>query len=177
MKKIYVLVMVAIMTLGMSFNAQAIENPWNKGQAVGNLHFGVFPGIGGNLSVDVVAVNSWWKGHFTVGGYVGFNQYTDKIGNINYNYPHYIFSPRATYGLNITDRFEVHAGLMMGCCYGYQYWNDPHSGTYNENGFVDFVYAPVAGIHFFISKNFGLSAEVCYSNYVSYLNAGLTFKF
>ena len=59
MKKIYVVVMVAIMTLGMGFKAQAIENPWREGTIVANAHVGFFPGIGGSVSAESKPVCSW----------------------------------------------------------------------------------------------------------------------
>ena len=69
MKKVFMLVMVAFMTLAMSQTAQAIENPNAKGSSVLGIHAGYYPGFGFNATYDYTLINSWWKGHFTVGGY------------------------------------------------------------------------------------------------------------
>ena len=181
MKKVYVLVMVAIMTLGMSFKAQAIENPWNKGTLVANAHVGYYPGFGGNVAVDYVLVNNWWKGHFTVGGYVGFNGRSYDLYGGSTRYSYFNVMPRASYGLNITKDFEVHAGVMMGVCIDHTKTTTvlPYVGSsVSEDWYTHCVYAPLfGGCRYFFTPNFGVSAEICYSNFATYFNAGLTFKF
>ena len=181
MKKVFVLVMVAIMTLGMSFKAQAIENPWNEGTFVVNAHAGFFPGIGGSVSGDYVFINSWWKGHFTIGGYAGFNNRNFSNNGATTKTEVFSVMPRATYGLNITKDFEVHVGVMTGVCLDHTrtnviYLTQPYTETYT----FDYVYVPFfGGCRYNFTPYFGVSAEVCFSNnsYISYLNAGITFKF
>ena len=183
MKKIYVVVMVAIMTLGMGFKAQAIENPWREGTIVANAHVGFFPGIGGSVSADYVLINSWWKGHFTVGGYVNGVTYSNGTSyyGVNTRFHRNSFSvlPRATYGLNITKDFEVHAGVMTGICFINSYYtNNVVNEHFNVDRTYGFEYGTFVGCRYFFTPNFGVSAEACYSSYyVPYLNAGITFKF
>lgn len=183
MKKVFVLVMVAIMTLGMSFKAQAIENPWNTGTIVANAHVGFFPGIGGSVSGDYVLVNSWWKGHFTVGGYANamFHNVTASAYGVSSTSHRNSFSilPRASYGLNITNDFEVHAGVMTGICFINTYTTtNLTTNPFDKVKTYGFEYGTFVGCRYFFTPNFGVSAEACYSSYyVPYLNAGITLKF
>lgn len=171
MKKVFMLAMVAFMTLAMSQKAQAIENPNPKGTMVLGLHAGYYPGFGANATFDYTLVDSWWKGHFTVGGYAGFN-YTPYAG-MEYHYSNFAVMPRATYGLNITKDFEVHAGLMAG--WAFQTW--PAA----DRLYHGFIQGEVVGCRYMFTPNFGVEAEMVYNyNYnginMSYFNVGVTFK-
>lgn len=182
MKKVIMLVMVAIMTLAVSQKAQAIEDPNRKGTTVIGLRAGFLPGFGSSATVDITAVNNWWKGHFAVGAYAGFN-----VNNFNrYNdykdyYVHFGIMPRASYGLNITRDFEVHAGVMMGAAmwqHTYKYLDNGHGGFehHSENDWF-FCHGEFIGVRYYFTPNFGVEAEANYSNYMSYLNVGFTFRF
>ncbi|MBP5474543.1 MAG: hypothetical protein J6X92_07300, partial [Bacteroidales bacterium] len=143
------------------------------------VQMGFVPGVGLNVSGDYVLENGWWKGHFTVGGYAGFKvrdctdiikqgEYIESFDYINTNFA---FMPRATYGLNITDDFEVHAGVMTG--FAVKSYN-----TNLKNTEVVFCGGPFVGCKFFFTEGVGLTAEMAYCNDLApLLNAGLTFKF
>lgn len=159
MKKVFMLAMVAFMTLTLSQKAFAIENPNPKGTKVLGIHAGGYPGFCANATFDYTLVDSWWKGHFTVGGYVGFT---------HYSYWNYMAAmPRATYGLNITKDFEAHAGLMA----GYAFWS--YDGFHG-----DFVQGEIIGCRYYFTPKFGVEAEMNYiwPQYMSYFNVGVTIK-
>lgn len=186
MKKVIMLVMVAFMTLAVSQKAHAIEDPNRKGTTAIGLRAGFLPGFGASATVDYTLVNNWWKGHFTVGGYAGFNASRYKYyEGVNADYTQHFLNfgimPRAAYGLNITKDFEVHAGVMMGAAlhhYSYTYHNDLHGEVEHHPG-NDwyFCHGEFVGARYYFTPNFGVEAEANYSNFMSYLNVGFTFKF
>lgn len=184
MKKVLMLVMVAFMTLAVSQKAQAIEDPNPTGTLVIGARAGIFYGYGANFVADYTVVDSWWKGHFTVGAYTGFNwnPYYTELDHTRYGFWNWALMPRATYGLNITNDFEVHVGFMAGFCVQHwpsQYYTDP-------NRFL-FTHGELAGVRYMFTDNFGVEAEIIYSSNVgahgydpygmSYFNVGMTFKF
>ncbi len=175
------LAMVAFMTLAVSQKAQAIEDPNPKGTLVIGVRGGGLPRFGGNVVADYTLINSWWKGHFTVGAYAGFNIRSYHYNELLYNYTsrdmHFAVMPRATYGLNITKKFEVHAGVMLGADIELDRWkyengySDPVSHTYYHFDHGEFV-----GARYMFTDKIGVEAEVIYSFYQTYFNAGLTIK-
>jgi len=167
MKKIIAILAVAIIGLSSAFSAKAIEDQWSKGTMVVGGMAGFYPGIGGALTGDYVLVDSWWMGHFTVGAQINFRHWNVAPGYYSYN--DLAVAPRATYGLNISDKFEVHAGVMAGL--GVRFWSDG-TGTY-----PGLCYGGLAGARFFFTENFGAVAELNYSGYGPYLNAGVAYKF
>ena len=174
MKKIIALLSVAIIAMSSAFQAKAIEDPWEKGTIVAGAMFGYYPGIGGALTGDYVLVDSWWMGHFTVGAQVNFRYWAISP---NYSYNDFALAPRATYGLNITDKFEVHAGAMAGL--GFRKW--VYVSTYSEevdrNHQFGMCVGGLAGVRYFFTPNFGIAAEFNYSDYGPFSNVGVTFKF
>ena len=180
-KGLLVAAVAAMLCFGAQ-NASAIEAPNHEGDFNLNAHVGFFPGIGANISGDYVLVNSWWKGHFTIGGFIGFNRDKDEFHNFGYDYEQ-VFSnfsimARSTYGLNITDKFEVHAGAATGPCFrSWKYeWHD-NTSQYDDDKETVLDWAGIAGCRYFLSDNFALSAEINYSAYMSYINLGMSFKF
>lgn len=180
-KSLLVAAMATVLCLGAS-NASAIEAPNHEGDFNLNAHIGFVPGIGANVSGDYVLVNSWWKGHFTVGGYVGFNARTKSYSSIYYKYDekwtHFSIQARATYGLNITDKFEVHAGAGCGPCF--RSWKyEVNEGTWDDEDDKDIVIDAVgiAGCRYFVTDKLALSAELIGGSYMSYMNLGVSFKF
>lgn len=175
---------VAAMLCFGARSASAIEAPNHEGDVNLNAHFGFVPGIGANVSVDYVLVNSWWEGHFTIGGFGGFNQDRDTYTGVGYKYEQ-VYSnisvmARATYGLNISDIFEVHAGAMTGPCF--RSWKyEVKDGTYTFNDADDKEVtidgAGFVGCRLFVSDGFALSAEIIGGAYESYFNLGVSFKF
>lgn len=172
MKKVFMLAMVAFMTLAMSQKALAIEDPNPKGTFVLGARAGYYPGFGANVVGDYTLVDSWWKGHFTVGGYAGFNSRTYGDESYHWTYANFAVMPRVTYGLNITKEFEVHAGVMAGMCL--THWPSDYYGDNNE---LHFIHGELAGVRYMFTEKFGVEAELIYTGYMSYFNAGVTFKF
>ena len=164
MKKLFVTLLIAAVSMAASFQAKAIEDPFEKGTLIFGAQFGALPGIGGNLYGDCVLVDSWWKGHFTVGAQLGFRHWNYSS---SYSYNDLAVMPRVTYGLNITNKFEVHVGTLLGLGARW-YGGDPHLGL---------AYGGLAGLRLFFTEAIALSVEANYSGYGPYLNAGLAFKF
>jgi hypothetical protein len=182
MKKVFMLALVAFMTLAVSPKAHAIEDPNPKGTLVAGARFGIIPGFGANVVGDYTLVDSWWKGHFTVGGYFGFNNsryHYDDLGYNSYrsNFINFALMPRVTYGLNITKDFEVHVGVMLGANY------QIHKSVY-DNGYTPdarhtrwyFSHGEAVGARYFFTDTFGVEAEFIYTGYQNYINVGVTFK-
>lgn len=169
MKRVLLLSAVAFLMLATSFKAQAIEDPNPKGTLVLGIRCNMEPGyhyfaVGANVVGDYTLINHWWKGHFTVGGYIGSNFYSHTA--------HFTFMPRATYGLNITNDFEVHVGVMTGL--GVRHL----SSDYYTDGYqrVYFSHGEVAGCRYFFTPNIGVEAEVGYVYTMGYFNVGLSIK-
>ena len=162
------------MTLGISQKAQAIEDPYPVGTVICGAHFGFLPGIGANVSGDFVIVDSWWKGHFTVGGYAGYNHRTYR--DLEYVWSNFAILPRATYGLNITDFFEVHVGTMAGLGYrGFVYTNQENQ-LQKDHKFI-FEVGGIAGCRFRLIDFLYADLELNATRTMSYLNIGVSFVF
>ena len=166
MKKVFMLAMVAFLTLAVSQKAQAIEDPNPKGTIVLGAQAGLFPGFGAAVFGDYVLVDSWWKGHFTVGGELLFRHY----GSSGYAYNEFAVCGRATYGLNITKNFEVHAGTLIGV--GLSTWG----GRTDIESSILPCWGGLSGVRYFFNKNFGVTAEVQWTGYGNYFNAGVVYK-
>ena len=175
---------VATMICFGAQNASAIEAPNHEGDFNLNVMAGFLSeysgGIGANVSGDYVLVNSWWKGHFTVGGFLEFNKTTDKdwVPYVDMKYTNFAVMARATYGLNITDKFEVHAGAMAGPVF--HSWKYDYSGNqynYDDDKEVVFGGAFLAGIRYFFSDSFAVTSELIAGTHLTYFNAGVSFKF
>lgn len=177
MKKILLLSAVAFLMLATSFKAQAIEDPNPKGTVVLGAQVGFLPGIGASVFGDYVLVDSWWKGHFTVGGEMLYRHYGRILTGYDYRYSYndFAFAARATYGLNITSNFEVHAGVLTGV--GLSTWGWNYEGDHDHSSHVGFCYGGLAGARYFFTESFGATAEVQYSGYGPYTNVGVVFKF
>ena len=172
MKK-FALVLVAFLTMAMGFKAHAIEDPFPAGTIIGSARVGFLPGIGANISGDYVLVDSWWKGHFTVGGFFGYN-HRKYFGYDNY-WSNLALLPRATYGLNITNEFEVHAGMLTGVAIrGYRSVSqEPHYQNY-----VVFEIAGIAGARYRLIGDLYADFEVyLYPGSMSCLNLGVSYMF
>lgn len=172
MKKFIAILAVAVVAMSAAFSAKAIEDPWAKGTMVAGAQVGFVPGVGGSAYFDYVMVDSWWKGHFTVGGEILYRHWGRTYEGYSYSYNDFGFAPRATYGLNITDKFEVHAGALAGLGVSTWGWSDSHKASS-----LGFCYGGLAGIRFFFTDNLALSAEVQYSGYGQYANVGIAYKF
>ena len=164
------LVMVALMTLGVSQKAQAIEDPNPVGTLVLGARFNMEPhylyfGAGANVVGDYTLFNHWWMGHFTVGGYIGsnFHSHTSQ----------FTFMPRVTYGLNITEDFEVHVAVMAGL--GVRHLSHKYYPNVDYRP-VYFSHGELAGVRYYFTPNIGAEAELGYVYTMGYFNFGVTFR-
>ena len=149
----------------VSYSASAELAPqWSKGTMMANVEIGVAPGFGGGVSLDYVLFDDWWQGHFTVGGEIEFNKY-DKYYNA------FGVTPRATYGLNITEEFEVHAMAELGL----GFWKYNYNGYHSDDTFV--LHSEMVGCRYFFTDGIAALAEIGAANWFPELRVGLTFMF
>jgi len=177
MKKLISILAAAVLGLVAATSSYAIEDQDPAGTLYVSAHVGFAPGVGGNISADYVLIDSWWKGHFTVGAIVGSSGRTKTInssfGNLKYSYSYLTIAPRATYGLNITDNFEVHTGVISGLTH----FNEKQKDIdYKDNG-INFCFGWLAGARYYFNDFFGASAELNYSGYMTYVNLGAVLRF
>lgn len=174
MKKL-AFILIAFLTLAIGNKAKAIEDPFPVGTFIGSAHVGLLPGIGVNITGDYVLVDWWWKGHFTVGGYAGYN-HIGIFSKSDQKYSNFAILPRATYGLNITDDFEVHAGVLAGIGYrGYTY-SDSNGQLHRDHQLIPDI-GGVAGVRYRLQGNFYVAGELNYTATMSYFNVGVSFVF
>lgn len=170
MKRIVKIMAVAALVL-VSYTAKAELAPqWSKGTMIANANIGIGDNadFGTTVSLDYVLVDEWWKGHFTVGGEVGFSTWENK----SLNDKNFGFTPRVTYGLNITPKFEVHAIVGMGL--GFQSEKDKVNDKTSENLFI--TWNDMVGCRFFFTENFGVMAEAGVSYRMPELRIGFSIK-
>lgn len=175
MKKFGKLLAIAALAM-VSYSASAELAPqWEKGTMIGNVNVGFLGGIdfGTTASVDYVLVDEWWKGHFTVGGIVGLS--TWKFSS-DYKYKYLAASPRCTYGLNITDKFEVHATISFGLGFTSEKWDDVDGNSHKDHSIYSF-YEDMIGCRFFFADNLAVMAETGYSDQMPELRVGISYKF
>ena len=164
MKRFGKILMIAALAM-VSYSAHAeLEPQWSKGTMIGNANVGVAPGFGAAVSLDYVLFDDWWKGHFSVGGEIEFNDY-DKYYNA------FGLTPRATYGLNITPEFEVHAMAELGL----GFWKYNYAGVHNDDTFI--LHSEMVGCRYFFNENFAVMAETGYANWFPELRVGISYKF
>ena len=156
---------MAVMTMAAPYYASAELAPQcSKGTTMANATFGVSPGYGVAISVDHVLFDDWWKGHFTVGGEIDLSS-PDKHESA------FGFTPRATYGLNITREFEVHAIAEMGL----GFWKYSYDGIEDNDTFI--LHSEMVGCRYFFTPGIALTAEAGYSNWFPGFRLGITFMF
>lgn len=185
MKKVIILALITMLTAITSFEAQAINPPFSQGTIIANANIGLIPGIGANVSGEYVLVDSWWQGHFAVGGYAGYNIKTYSNTVNRHWYSCVSFMPRASYGINIIKDLEVHAGMMMGFCYRTMSWytHDWENGD-SHSSFM-FELAEFTGARYRLTDFMYADAEFVYCSNFSYIggirpsiiNLGLSFVF
>lgn len=161
MKKIVAIVSLMTLCLTASFKAAAIEAPKPVGTKTVGIMAGIDPfyrntGIGGLAYFDYTLAN-WGIGHFTVGGQFGFEGFPKAKMNA------FSVAPRATYGINITDKFEAHVGLSM--------------GYYNFAKVSGFYHGEFIGMNYNFTPSFSLTAQLGYSAFAPALCVGVAFQF
>ena len=157
MKKLFATLLVITLAMTASIPAKAIEDPYQKGTVIAGAYFGVWPGIGASITADYTITNLW-KGHLTGGIMATWNRQVYRDYDYDLLTGDYIITrtpmqkiciaPRATYGLNITKQFEVHAGVALGV------------GIPIKDSPVAFVLTDLLGLRYFFTDNFGVSFEL-----------------
>ena len=197
MKKCAIVIVAMLMSLLYASPAFAIEDPDPKGTLRLGLQTGIRTGaciefyldidenldfnIGNEgdfmlglatmLTADYVLVDSWWKGHFTVGTMLGGY----RIGTIGSgekrHHSAFVVAPRAMYGLNLSRRWEVHTGFAVGIAFqGCSVKCDFHTGP-------DFVFCPVTGARFNITDGFAVTADFNLSGHMPLASLGVGIRF
>ena len=183
MKKIIAFLSVAVLALMGAQRASAIEDPNPKG----NLTLGAYASVapGANITGDVVIANVW-KGHITVGGVTGVFYAPQVFMPTNIRNPHFdiFLAPRGTFGLNLSSKFQVYAGLFTGIrvyfnheynpAYAGNYTVSPYTGPVKAN--VGFIGGAVQGVRFFLNEHFALSAEINPAYPCTFINLGVSLK-
>lgn len=164
MKRFGKILMVAAMAM-VSYSASAdLEPQWSKGTMILNANVGVQPGFGTSVSLDYVLFDDWWKGHFSVGGEIDFSaphKHETAFG----------LTPRATYGLNITPEFEVHAVAELGM--GFKKYD--YDGVHDDDTFI--LHSEMIGCRYFFTENFAVMAETGLASWFPEFRAGISIKF
>lgn len=185
------LILFAFVSAGLlaAVPASAIEDPNPRGTITIGTHVAFLPGIGFNVLGEYVLFDNLWRGHLSVGlqsGY-SFRKSTDFDFKVNLDpdssklietttknaYNHNVpINARASYGLNITNRFEVHAGASLGLCLQTEVME-----SVKKDPKALFNFGFFTGARFFFTNNFGASLELQWSLRDPYINAGVVFKF
>ncbi|MBR1538611.1 MAG: hypothetical protein IJ799_08385 [Bacteroidales bacterium] len=197
MKKCFFLLMTAALSLLVSVPAFAIEDPNPKGTFVVGLQIGprtgacldfyvdiddylnidygtnggFMLGIEPMLTADYVLVDSWWKGHFTVGAMLGAYRIGTLGSGERRHHSAVTIIPRAMYGLNLSSRWEVHAGFGLGAAF-----RSCSAHVEGDSG-PAFTFCSVTGARFNISDSFSITADLNLSGFTPLVGVGVSFKF
>lgn len=190
MKKFFAILLTASVSMVLASPIRAIEDQDPVGTLTVGAHMLAVPGFGFNVFGDYVLVDSWWIGHFTVGAQLAYNAYsasntTSAMGltmTTHYHASRFIFTPRATYGVNILPQLEVHAGFLAGLgyedCRATVTSGNVTTATETEPGpGIRLVVGNILGARYFFTDTFGASLELNYANYMPWVNAGVAFRF
>ena len=165
MKRIFVFIFVVGLIGTSAAHAQKMRN----GMSLFNVGIGLVPGVGLNASYDYGLINTWGPGVFTVGGFVGFQNWgkTHPDHHSDYRTTVFAFSPRATYRYAINDSFEVYGTVMLGALI--------HTYSKHFDNATDVYFATTVGCRFTFARNVSVFAEMGYN--IAILNGGLSFSF
>ena len=137
--------LASLLAMFVNFNANALGAPLEKGTIAGTVALGFQPGLGGSLGAEYVVADSWWEGHFAVG--LGVHALAFSSTGFNYS-----IMPKATYGIFLSDAFELHAGVQLG--FGH-----------NKNRGNGFAYGGLLGGRFFFNDTMALGLELNYTGW------------
>lgn len=189
MKKYLLSALFALSCIFASLPASAVEDPYPSGTLlvgaqigpdfVVGINSGFTLGIAPALIADYVLADSWWIGHFTVGGAVGCTY----VGGIDMSTgvetrANFFVAPRVTYGINLGDGLEVHAGLTAGPYLHYdQVILTSGDKKYDHPSSLKFDPGFILGARYFFNDRFGVSAEFNSADFKPILGAGLVYLF
>jgi len=132
---------------------------------------GFMLGVEPVLTADYVLVDSWWKGHFTVGAMLGGYRIGTTGEGTKIYHSAFVVTPRAMYGLNLSKKFEVHAGVGLGVAFR------SCSAHVEEDMGAAFVSNYITGVRFKLNPKFALTADINLSAYMPLISLGAAFKF
>ena len=162
-------VVIAILcTVGISATyAQRMQ----ESNSLLNLGPGFFRGIGFNSSFDYGLIDHWGPGLFTVGGFVGFSQFTRGTGLYAVNNSRFAISPRATYRLPVDDSIEVYGTLMLGIMISSESYTDVWGNKNRDTNPGEF-FGTTAGIRYSFTSSISAFSEIGIS--ITYIAVGLS---
>ena len=176
MKKVIFLAVMAVMAFSPMYAQQ-----FGVGSNAVNLGVGFGSALGGmgtgRPAISASYERGIWEagpGVISLGGYVGNTGYTYKSGGEKYSWNYTIVGARGAYhytGLTSVPELDLYGGAMVGYNVVSYSGSDLYSGNYGSG--VEF--SLFAGARWFFTDNIAAFAELGYG--VSYLNAGISFKF
>lgn len=132
---------------------------------------GFMLGIEPMLTADYVLVDSWWKGHFTVGAMLGGYKLGTMGGGEKRYHSAFVIAPRVMYGLNLSKKFEVHAGFIASLAFR------SCSVHLEDDEGLDFMPGPVTGVSFKLTDKLALTADLNLCAYTPLASVGVSFQF
>jgi len=176
MKKVIFLAVMAVMAFSPIYAQQ-----FSVGSNAVNLGIGFGTALGGmgtgRPAISASFERGIWEagpGVISLGGYIGNTGFTYKSGGEKYTWNYTIIGARGAYhftGLTSVPQFDPYGGAMVGYNIVSYSGSDEFSNAYGSA--VEF--SLFAGARWFFTENIAAFAEVGYG--VSYLNAGISFKF
>lgn len=199
MKKITLAALCAIL-----FSLSASAQSYKKGQLDLNLGLGLGDNLVEGPGITIVppisaSLEYGITDDISLGGYMGFAGSVSRYygsewcnngnGNgVNYNYTdsytwtYFLIGARGAYHFGRfikVDKLDVYAGLLLGNDFAHESYSttSPCSDhvRYNDVPYGGFFWSIYGGARYHFTNRFGVFGELGYG--VSYLNAGVTFKF
>ena len=189
MKKIIVLLSVAVLALAGAQHASAIEDPNPKGNLTLSANFTVAPGANFTGEVVVATVKI---GHISVGRTMGYmfkpmlftsaltssKQLQNLPTTVDENPHHTLYlAPRATFGVNLTKKLQVYAGAYIGAGVNLGHYTITGDTIKRPGAEFAFVIGEINGIRFFFNDHFAAQAELNFGTNTPIVNLGAAFRF
>jgi hypothetical protein len=178
MKKLLLLLIVVVFSLTQLLAQESTfkkgDKALNLGIGFGSSYYGGFytshmPAISASFEVGV-ADGILDKGSIGVGGYIG---YSSAKYSIYWKTTNFLIGARGSFHYPLVNKLDTYTGLQL----GYNVFSTKYlDNTYSTGGSASTLqFAWFAGARYYLSKNFGLMAEVGYG--VAYLTIGVALKF
>ena len=170
------ILIIAAMLFSFSSVHAELEPQWPKGTMIGNVNAGFF-GVdyGVSVSFDYVLFDELWAGQFTAGVEtcvsVDKKDTNNKFGRASRNVG---IMPRATYGINVSRQFEVHATAGLGLGIGEEVFLAREVRGDNFEPFININL--LMGCRMFLTDNFAIMTEVGYSYRFPQVRLGFSIK-
>ena len=173
------LIIAALSSLFYGAHAEP-AGQWPQGTMIANVNVGFFNiDRGMTASLEYVLLDDVWKGQFSVGveggvsvsnNLTGTEYHNGMIQDIDWRKSiNVCMTPRATYGVNVTDQFEVHATGGMGIIM--MEYPD------RDESLPNIAFNLMMGCRYFFMENIAFMTEVGYSVRFPGIRLGLSYKF